>query len=176
MDFRIKSNTQRIVFIALLVSQGVILNIIERYMSFPFIVPGAKLGLANLITLTSLFIFSTKDALKIFFLRIFLASFLLGSFSNFIYSFSGGFLSFLGMYLLLKIAKNRVTPIGLSVLGGFLHNVGQLLMACFIIRNIKLMVYLPFLSLLGIFCGIAIGFGVKRLISFLEKLKLLAVV
>lgn len=48
--------TRQYIYIALLCAQGVIIGLLERMIPFPFaFAPGAKLGLANLITIISLF-------------------------------------------------------------------------------------------------------------------------
>ena len=52
--------TRQYIYIALLCAQGVIIGLLERMIPFPFaFAPGAKLGLANLITIISLFTMST---------------------------------------------------------------------------------------------------------------------
>ena len=49
------SNLRKLVFIALLTAQGIILGLLEQAIPFPFtFAPGAKLGLANIVTLISL--------------------------------------------------------------------------------------------------------------------------
>ena len=52
--------TSKIVYIGLLVAQALVLHIIERMIPVPFITPGAKLGLANLITVIALYTLDNK--------------------------------------------------------------------------------------------------------------------
>lgn len=64
---------------------------------------------------------------------------------------SGALLSYFGMLLVKQLGPKRVSIIGISAAGGFMHNVGQLLMASFIAQSWTVMLYLPVLSVLGIF-------------------------
>lgn len=175
MDYPVKkeyklSKTQKIIFIALLVSQAIVLSFIERMIPLNFSIPGAKLGLANIITLTSLYLFSFKESLAIVILRTMITSFIVGSFSSFLYSISGGLLSFFVMYVLMQISFEKISPIGISIVGGVFHNLGQLLMAAFIIKNIRITYYLPFLMLTGVVTGCVVGITVRYLLRYLRKL------
>ena len=56
-------NTKKMTYMSLMVGYSLILSIIEGYIPNPLITifPGAKLGLTNIITLTSLVVFGIKD-------------------------------------------------------------------------------------------------------------------
>ncbi len=57
------SRLQKIIFISLLVAQGVVIGLIENMIPYPFaFAPGAKLGLANLITIIALFTMPKRDS------------------------------------------------------------------------------------------------------------------
>lgn len=165
------TKTQKIIFIALLVSQAMVLSFIERMIPLNFSIPGAKLGLANIVTLTAIYLFSFRESLFIVILRTIMTTFIIGSFSSFLYSFSGALLSFLVMYMLTSVSSEKISAIGISIAGGVFHNLGQLLMAAFIIRNIKIVYYLPFLMLTGVVTGFIVGISVKHLLGYLGKLK-----
>ena len=65
--------TRQYIYIALLCAQGVIIGLLERMIPFPFaFAPGAKLGLANLITIISLFTMSIPDSFILMCLRLLL--------------------------------------------------------------------------------------------------------
>lgn len=165
------SKTQKIIFISLLVGQAIVLSFVERMIPLNFSVPGAKLGLANIITLTSIYLFSFKESLTIVILRTIMTSFIVGSFSSFLYSISGALLSFFVMYLLIQISLEKISVIGISIVGGVFHNIGQLLMAAFIIKNIRIAYYLPFLMLTGVATGCIVGISVRYLLKYLRKHK-----
>ena len=69
---RTASKTRMLVFISVLVAQGMILSFIESMLPLPFIVPGAKLGLANIVTLSAIYMLSFKQASAVVLLRVFL--------------------------------------------------------------------------------------------------------
>lgn len=165
------SRTQKLIFISILVSQGIVLSIIERMIPLNFTIPGAKLGLANIVTLTSLYLLSFKETLAVVILRTIMTSFIAGSISSFLYSFSGAMLSFFVMYLLILFGKDKVSTIGVSIVGGVFHNIGQLIVAALIIQNISIMTYLPFLMITGLVTGLMVGVTVKYLLVHLRKIK-----
>ena len=101
------NKTYKMVYMGLLVSMALALSLIERMLPVPFIAPGAKLGLANLIIVISVYTLdSYKDSFIILILRIILASTLGGSLSSLLYSISGGILSFIATILVKNLGKN----------------------------------------------------------------------
>ncbi|MDZ5000211.1 heptaprenyl diphosphate synthase [Clostridium perfringens] len=163
--------TSKIVYIGLLVAQALVLHIFERMIPVPFVTPGAKLGLANLITVIALYTLnSKKDAFLVLFLRLTLATMFGGNLSSFMYSATGGILSFLAMVLVKDLFKDKVSIIGVSSAGAIFHNVGQLVIASLIVRNIGVMLYLPILSTVGIVTGIFIGITANYVVEHLKKL------
>jgi len=162
---------RRIVYIGLLVAQALVLHIFERMIPVPFITPGAKLGLANLITVIALYTLENKkDAFLILFLRMTLGTMLGGNLSSFMYGAVGGILSFLGMVFIKETFKEKVSVIGVSSAGAIFHNVGQLIVASLIVKNIGVMMYLPVLSTVGIGTGIFIGITANYVVNHLSKL------
>jgi heptaprenyl diphosphate synthase len=165
------NKVKKLILISLLVSQAMVLSFIESMIPLNFSVPGAKLGLANIVTLTSLYLFSFKETLLIIVLRTVMTAFISGSFSMFLYSISGALLSFLVMYLLIHTIPEKVSTIGVSIVGAIFHNLGQLAMAALVIQNIKIVLYLPFLMVAGIATGCIVGASVKYLMKYLKKIK-----
>ncbi|MDN6291506.1 MAG: Gx transporter family protein [Tetragenococcus halophilus] len=166
------SHLRKIIFISLLIAQGVVLGLIENMIPYPFaFAPGAKIGLANLITIIALFTMSKKDSFLMVCLRLLLTTLLGGNLSTFLYSMSGAMLSYFGMLLVKKIGPKYVSIIGISATGGFMHNVGQLLTASFIAQTWSVLLYLPILSFLGILSGIAIGIAANYLLRRVDTLR-----
>ncbi len=165
-------NSKKLIYISLLVAQGVVLGLIENMIpSFFSFAPGAKIGLANLITVIALFTLSKKETLLLVLLRLFLTTLLGGTISTFLYSFAGAMLSFLGMIVVKKLGPKRISFIGISATGGFLHNVGQLIVASWMASTWSVMLYLPVLSVMGILSGIAIGIAANYLLDHVTTLK-----
>ena len=74
-----EKKTRKLVLLAVLVSIATALHAVELLFPNPFPVPGAKLGLANIITLITLEVFGWKEGLVVVVLRVFIGS-LLGNF------------------------------------------------------------------------------------------------
>lgn len=165
------TRTQKMVFVSMLVAQAIVLSIIENMIPLNFTIPGAKLGLANIITVTCIYIFSFKKTLYIIILRTVMTSFIGGTMSTFLYSISGALLSFIVMYILIFISREKISTMGVSIVGGVFHNIGQLIVAMIIIENSRIFYYLPALMITGVFTGMFVGLCVKYLLVYLKKLK-----
>ena len=99
-----------------------------------------------------------------------LSSVLFGQAVNLLYSLAGAVLSLSGMILIKK--TDRFSSIAVSVAGGVLHNVGQIIVACLITETKQLLLYLPVLLITGTISGIVIGLTAGLLNKRIEKLKI----
>ncbi|MEA4827129.1 MAG: Gx transporter family protein [Clostridium sp.] len=162
--------TQKLTFIALFVAQGLILYMVERMLPVPFITPGAKLGLSNIITVIALYMFSFKDVLLIIILKIILSTLFGGTLSSFLYSIAGGLLSFFAMYFIKKVGKDNISIIGISIIGAVFHNIGQIAVAALVIENAMIVAYLPVLIVAALGTGFFIGLTSKYLLPFLDRI------
>lgn len=165
------TRTKKLVIISLFVSQAIVLSIFERMIPINFAVPGAKLGLANIVTILSLYIFGLRETILIVLLRTFMASVFGGTLLTFLYSVSGALISLLVMYLFKKIPKDKFTIVGISVFGSISHNIGQIIMAVLIIQSINIAMYLPMLIIISIPTGLFVGYSSKKLLEYLNKIK-----
>ncbi|MEC6749106.1 Gx transporter family protein [Marinilactibacillus sp. XAAS-LB27] len=160
------TKTQKLIYISLLSAQAVILGLIERSIPFPFaFAPGAKLGIANLITIVAIYTLPFKDSMKVVGMRLLMTTLLGGTISTLLYSAAGAILSFLGMVFVETTGGKKVSIIGVSATGGILHNLGQLFVASFIAQTWTVLLYLPVLSFMGILSGIAIGISANFLMD-----------
>ena len=153
------SNTRKIIIIGLLVGMGLILNVVETMIPMTFIVPGAKLGLANVVNLIGLILLGFTGGFQILLLRIVLGSLIIGTFLTipFYLSLSGGLLAYLMMGMAYYLLQDKLSVIGISVLGAVFHNIGQIITAYFIIGTSGIFYYLPYLILLAVPTGIGVG-------------------
>lgn len=152
------SKLQRYIFLSLLTAGAMILSIIESIIPLPFIAPGAKLGLTNIVTLTVIIIFGFKDAILVTVLRCILLMFIAGNPISFIYSITSGILSIIVMFISLKYLNKYFSLIGISVLGAMTHNTSQITVAALMFENMNMYMYLPVLSLISIFTGCFVGY------------------
>lgn len=148
-------STQKIARLGLLTALALIAGYIEWLIPIPIGIPGVKLGLANLVIVWALYSMSPAEALAVNGMRIFLAGFLFGSLSMILYSLAGAFLSFLCMYLAKRSGLFGV--VGVSVIGGITHNIGQLLVAMAALETESLIYYGPVLLAAGVITGLLIG-------------------
>ena len=149
--------------IALLTALSLILFVLEGFLPLPLPVPGAKLGLAAIVTLIALHLLPVRDAALMLTLRILLSSFFGGGIAPMLYSLAGGAASFAAMVLLKKYTQLSI--VGISAAGGFLHNMGQLLVAAAVMQASALFSYAPVLGFVGILTGIGIGVAAQTILQ-----------
>ncbi|WP_416197689.1 MAG: Gx transporter family protein [Sporanaerobacter sp.] len=150
-------NLRKLVFLSLLVSLGLALSILESFMPIPFVAPGAKLGLSNMVVLVTLVIFGFKEALAVGVLKSMLFSLATGSISSLFYSLSGSVLSCITMYIVYSYFSNIYSLIGVSIFGAVAHNLAQVSVASLMMKNLKIFSYLPILLLTSLFTGYFVG-------------------
>lgn len=163
------NKTFRMIILGLFIAQSLVLYIVEGFLPVPFIAPGAKLGLANLITVIALYALPKKrDAALILVIRVLLASLFGGGINAFWYSVAGAAFSLVSMMVLKKTGLFSI--VGVSAAGGIFHNTGQVIIASLVVENAKIMLYLPVLSAAGAGTGILIGITAFFSLRHLAKL------
>lgn len=162
-----KKHIRKMVVLANLIAVAIVLGLVETQLAI-ISVPGAKLGLANLITIVVLYIYGFKEAVVVSMLRIFLVSLLSGSFGpTFYMGLGGGVMSLLAMGLF-KNLKLGITLV--SLLGSIAHQIGQIVVGIFVIGSQDVAYYLIIMIPLGIITGIINGYiGEKFIISLNSK-------
>lgn len=147
--------TRKVVHMGMLIALAMVLSFIESQIPAFIAVPGIKLGLANIAVVFALYSLGFREALGVSLIRVVLSAILFGSILSGLYSAAGAILSLLGMALLKK--SGFFGTVGVSVSGAVLHNLGQIGIACFILRTQALVYYLPFLILSAAVAGVVIG-------------------
>ncbi len=151
-----QSPGRKTAFLSIAVSLGLILSYLESLIPVFAGVPGMKCGLPNILVVVLLYSFGPGEAALVNFLRILLISILFASPFSFAYSLSGAVLSLAGMVILKKTGFFSVY--GVSMAGGMLHNLGQVLIAVFLVENYRVFYYLPVLLVSGCVTGYFIAF------------------
>ena len=167
---RVKIKAKRLTVVALSVSLAMIFSFVESQIPPLAMVPGVKIGLANIVTVFLLYSLGLPEAVLVSFIRVVLSSILFGNMTSFIYSIAGAVLSIITML----IAKN-ITPlgkVGVSVVGALAHNAGQVIAACIVMGTAALSIYyLPLIitgTLSGAVIGVIAGIVTKRVTKFLN--------
>ena len=154
------------VLLSLITAQAIVLHYIEGFI--PVIAPGAKLGLANIMTIVALYIFSAKYALVVSIVRILLGSLLSGNPMGILFSLVGGLLSWVVMVILQR-HPDYFSLVGVSTAGAAFHNLGQLAVASIIYKTIGIFfTYLPILMLTSAITGYFIGIASNYIIVYLR--------
>lgn len=146
--------SKKISITALFTAFAVILSYVETFI--PAIgIPGVKLGLANFAVILALYLLGYKDALLINIIRIIIIGAFFGNLFSICFSIAGALFSFLFMAILRK--TESVSMITVGIVGGVAHNIGQIIVASFVVETYSVITYLPILIVSGIITGTAIG-------------------
>lgn len=162
-----RNKTIKLTTLALMVTFALILSYIESRIPAFVAIPGIKVGLANIAVIFALYKMGIGEAIALSAVRVVLVSLLFGNPVSLIYSLAGAVLSLAVMFVLKKL-----TPLGevaVSVCGGVMHNVGQIVVASIILDTNVVAYYLPFLILSGTIAGVVVG-AVSALL--IKKVKL----
>ncbi|HHT98278.1 MAG TPA: Gx transporter family protein [Clostridiales bacterium] len=162
--------TKKIAIYGVLIALAFIFSYIETLIPMPTsgIAPGIKIGLANMVVMVALYKMGNKEAFTLSIIRVILFSFVFGNLFSLLYSLSGGILSCIFMIMAKK--TNRLSSIGVSVIGGVVHNIGQILMAMIIVESTKIIFYLPILLISGVISGVTIGIIASIIIKHTKKI------
>lgn len=155
------SKTQRVVYLGLTTGLALGLHIFEALIPMPtdLLVPGFKLGLANIVSLYVIMNFGTRDAIVVSILRTVLGSLMSGTFMTvtFFFSFFGGLVSTIVMGLLFRFGSKHFSMLGISLAGALTHNLAQLLVAAFVIQSMGIFGYLPYMLFFALPTGAFVG-------------------
>lgn len=171
---------RRTVELGFLLALSLILSYVESLIPFSFGIPGIKLGLPNLIVLLLMYEIpdgrqenslhltkGAREALLVNGLRIVLSGFLFSSLYAILYALAGAVFSFIAMLLGKRVGF--FSMVGVSILGGVFHNIGQLLVAMAVVETFAVVYYAPFLIVAGTVTGALLGFVGMQLVPHLQR-------
>ncbi|MCM1122714.1 MAG: Gx transporter family protein [Eubacterium sp.] len=158
---------RRTVELGFFLALSLILAYVESLIPFSFGIPGIKLGLPNLIVVFMLYRGNTKEALLVNVLRIILSGFLFSNLYAILYALAGALFSFAAMLLGRRL--RCFSMVGVSVLGGVFHNIGQILVAMFVVETFYVGYYMPFLIAAGTVTGAVLGIVAMELEPYLAR-------
>ena len=151
-----KISVKRMTELSLLTATALILYVVESWLPAPVPVPGVKLGLANIITVAAVYRFRPGEVTAMVAVRLLLGSFFAGNMSALMFSGAGALLCLAGMLCLKNILPPKYIPL-CSVLGAILHNIGQIAVAVWVMKDVKVLAYLPILLAAGCIAGLFTG-------------------
>lgn len=148
------NKTARLATAGVMTALAFILSYLESLLPAFTGVPGIKPGLANIATMTAMYVLGWPAAAGIAAVRVILAGLIFNGMSAMLYGLAGTCFSLAGMLLLKRTGCFSTTAV--SVAGGVLHNIGQILVAVCVLGS-AVMYYLPALLISGLAAGFIVG-------------------
>ncbi len=163
-----RKRTQKLVYMSLLTAIAIVLHMIESTLPLPFPL-GIKLGLANIISLVVIELYGPKEMFIINFFRVVISGLLSGMIFSypFFMSCGGVFLSSLALLILKKI--NKLPMISMSIVCAICHNIGQIVVASFVISSVAFIPYLFMMLASSIPTGIITGMAAIEILKRIGK-------
>ena len=156
--------TRKLAVLGLLTAIALTIFMLESQIPSIVPLPGVKLGLANIVTVFTVFALSPKDGILVLSARIFLGAIFAGNFSTIFYSAAGGFCAIAVTILLKKILKQNQLWVS-GCLGAVAHSVGQMAMAMALLGTPSLAIYLPVMIAISIITGLFTGLCAQFLVN-----------
>ena len=172
--FQNSYNARALALTALLCAVSIALSFLESLIpDFPFVMPGMKLGLSNIVVMFALELLPLPSSLAVVIFKAVFALITRG-FTAFLMSLSGGFFSVSVMFLLIRSRKTSFGALGIGVAGAFMHNMGQLLVAYIIVSD-GIYAYIPILSGASILTGTLTGLANYIILPVIKKIPIYTV-
>ncbi|MDO5715073.1 MAG: Gx transporter family protein [Tissierellia bacterium] len=166
-------NNRKFIFLSLFSTLGIILGLFESMIPIPIPLPGARLGLSNIVVLVTIVILGPWEGIFVTVFKTVILMLMTGAVSSFFFSLGGAILSSLGMILSYRYLSKYLSLIGISEIGAFLHHTGQVLVASFFLQSTIIISYLPILTILGLFTGYFVGLSSIFIIKNLKNSNIL---
>lgn len=166
---------RRYAIIIILVTNAILISLLESFIPIPIPVPGIKLGLASIITLIAIVFLPLKDVLLVVAIRCFVVALLTRGVMMLAFSLTGGILSALLMAFLYKKLSKFFSIKGISVVGAIVHNTTQITVASLLLAEVVILLYLPILLVSAVITGFITGTIGEMAISEVKKKELLQV-
>lgn len=164
-----REKTRRIALSGLLVALMLVLGYVESLLPVAAGIPGIKLGLSNGVLIFAVYMLGIPTAFVLMVLKVVLSGLMFGGVSAMMYAFAGGLVSMIFMALLSRVRGVHVVVV--SMVGGLMHNVGQVGLAMLMLKTPKLMYYMAILMAVGLACGALTGVCASSVMKHLKKLK-----
>ncbi|MDR1138620.1 MAG: Gx transporter family protein [Clostridiales bacterium] len=160
--------TKRTCRIAIFVALALIIFMIESLIPPVFaFAPGAKLGLANVISLCALVLLGVVDSYIVVIVRCLLAVLIVGNPTSLIYSLPSSTLALTTMVLLYTFVFPHISIMSISFVSAIVFNIVQLIVASWVVGNIFVLLLLPLMFLAsagaGVFVGLVSYYTIKHI-------------
>lgn len=163
--------SKKIAFFGLLGALSLVLGFFESVMlpEIPFLPPGAKLGLSNLVTMYASATAGFTGGLYIVFIKTLFALITRGTVAAFM-SLCGGLASLAALCIMLKKEGSLFSFFGIGVASAVMHNLGQLAAACIVTGTAELLNYGKYLLVFALVTGSVTGTALLLIMPRLRKI------
>lgn len=148
VDKRVK----RIVEFAFLMAIALVLSYLESLIDLSSILPGVKIGISNVVLTFVLYQYGDFATLGFGLSKLFLSMFFLGRLSTLFYSLTGMVFAVIAMIIIHRLPV--FSPLGVNVGGAVMHVVGQMCAAVYVLGNVSVLRFVPFLIITGVLSGV----------------------
>lgn len=165
------TRTKKVAYMGLLAALALILSYVESLFPPLFTaVPGIKMGLPNIVIIFALYRFGLKEAAAVSCVRLVAVAILFGSPLTFAYSLAGAVLSLSLMALFKRL--DIFSTVGVSIIGGVMHNLGQIIVAMIVMETAQLGYYMIVLAITGTLSGAFIGLLGALLLKYMKNVRI----
>ncbi len=161
--------TRRVALSGLLIAMMLVLGYVESLIPAVSGVPGIKLGLSNGVLIFAVYMMDIPTAWILMALKVTLSGLLFGGANTIVYAMAGGILSMLVMSLLSRV--KGMLPVTVSMAGGVMHNIGQVLVAIAVLGTQQLYYYMAVLVIVGAACGALTGICAGSVMKHLKHIR-----
>ena len=156
--------TRKLTTLSMLTAIALTIFMVEAQIPALVPIPGVKMGLANIVTVFTVFAIGPKEGILVLFVRIFLGAVFAGNFSTIFYSAAGGALAILTTIGLKKLLTKKQLWVA-GVAGAIAHSIGQMAMAVTLTATPSLAIYLPVMIAISIITGAFTGLCAQFLVN-----------
>lgn len=163
-----RKQAEKVALCGILLALMLVLGLVESMIPLGFSIPGIKLGLSNGVLIFAVYMLDIPTAWVLMALKVVLASSLYAGFGAFPYALAGGVLSLAAMTALSRV--KGMHPVTVSMVGGVMHNVGQVGMAMLVLQTAGLLYYMGILMLVGLATGALTGVCAHQVMKYLRSI------
>lgn len=156
--------TKTVARMGLLTAIALTIFLVEAQIPVPIPLPGVKLGLANIVTVFTVFALGSKEGIAVLVARVFLGAVFAGNFSTIFYSAAGGACAIAVTIVLRKVLTTSQLWVA-GCFGAIAHSIGQTAMAAVLLGAPSVAVYLPVMIVISIFTGLFTGLCAQFLVN-----------
>ncbi len=163
-----RSNTLKKITITAVLSAFALVSFMLEQLLPPLILPGAKIGVANVFVLLCAILIGPKSAFAVVIVKSVLGSVFSGNVSAIMYSLPSGIIALTVEIALFRYAE-KLSIVSISILGAVISSLVQNVVFCLTTNAIEYLIYLPYLALIGVLAGAVVGFAVFVVIKIFPE-------